>query len=94
MYSGFIALYTFIDYQHFLSIESAVKVQVKSLITTQKVVFLAVNIFEFAVHVQKLHKYINSSQHFVCLEAKRCSRMRITYYIKGLELDHRLENRC
>ena len=94
MYSGFIALYTFIDNQHFLSIESSVKVQVKSLITTQKVVFFAVNIFAFAVHVQKLHKYINSSQHFVCLEAKRCSRMRITYYIKGLELDHRLENRC
>ena len=60
------------------------------IITPRKVVFLAVNIFEFAVHVQKLHKYINSSQHFVCLEAKRCSRIRITYYIKGLELDRRL----
>ena len=85
--SGFIALYTSIDDQHFLSVEST-----GEIITPRKVVFLAFNIFE-AVNVQKLHKYINSSQHFVCLEAKRCSRIRITY-IKGLELDHRLENRC
>ena len=27
---------------------------------------------QFFYHIQKLHKYINSSQHFVCLEAKRC----------------------